>query len=239
MKQTGKGLAKSITKKSDETRARILEAALAVFRERGFSSATMREIAAQAQVAVGAAYYYFDSKDAIVMAFYERAQSEMGPATEAKLAESRTLEARLRCVIGHKFEYFGPNRRLLGALSAHSDPQNPLSPFSAATAPIREQDLALFVRAVEASKVKLPRRIRPYLPRLLWMYQMGLILYWVYDSSPEQRRTTILFEKSLQMILLTLRFAGLPILMPIHRLAADLLDAVYGEEGKSGEVRGD
>ena len=76
--------------------------------------------------------------------------------------------------------------------------------------------------------MKLPKRIRPYLPRLLWMYQMGLILYWVYDGSPEQRRTWVLFEKSLQMILLTLRFANLPILMPLHRLAADLLDSVYG-----------
>jgi len=222
-------LVKPARKKSEETRARILEAALEVFRERGFESATMREIATKAEVAVGAAYYYFDSKDAIVMAFYERAQSEMGPAIEQKLAESKTLEARLRCVIDYKFDYFRPNRRLLGALSAHSDPLHPLSPFSGRTEPIREQDLALFIRAVDESQVKLPRRIRPYLPRLLWLYQMGLILFWVYDSSPQQRRTELLFDKTLQMILLTLRFANLPILLPIHRLAADLLDAVYGD----------
>ena len=222
-------LVKPARKKSEETRARILEAALEVFRERGFESATMREIATKAEVAVGAAYYYFDYKDAIVMAFYERAQSEMGPAIEQKLAESKTLEARLRCVIDYKFDYFRPNRRLLGALSAHSDPLHPLSPFSGRTEPIREQDLALFIRAVDESQVKLPRRIRPYLPRLLWLYQMGLILFWVYDSSPQQRRTELLFDKTLQMILLTLRFANLPILLPIHRLAADLLDAVYGD----------
>lgn len=225
---------KSALKKSDETRARILEAALAVFRERGFSNATMREIAAQAQVAVGAAYYYFDSKDAIVMAFYERSQSEMVSAIEAKLVECTTLEARLRCLISQKFDYFRPNRRLLGTLSAHSDPHHPLSPFSEQTAPIREQDIALFERAVGDSKVKLPRRIRPYLPRLLWLYQMGLILFWVYDSSPEQRRTGIVFEKTLQMILWTLKFANLPILLPIHRLAADLLDSVYGDAPVEG-----
>jgi AcrR family transcriptional regulator len=218
---------KNPTKKSEETRARILEAALAVFRERGFENATMREIATKAEVAVGAAYYYFDSKEAIVMAFYERAQSEMGPAIEQKLADSKTLEARLRSVISFKFDYFRPNRKLLGALSAHSDPDHPLSPFSLQTAPIREQDLGLFVRAVDASAVKLPKRIRPYLPRLLWLYQMGLILFWVYDNSLEQRRTELLFDKTLQMILLILRFANLPILLPIHRLAADLLDAVY------------
>jgi len=225
---------KSNTKKSEETRARILEAALAVFRERGFSSATMREIAAQAQVASGAAYYYFDSKDAIVMAFYERSQEEMVPATTAKLDAAKTLEERLRAIIAMKLNYFGPNRSLLGALSAHTDPHHPLSPFSAETAPVRELDIGLFARAVDESGVKLPRRILPYLPRLLWMYQMGLILYWVYDGSPEQRRTWILFDKSLQMILLALKFANLPILLPLHRLAADLLDSVYGGDAPEG-----
>jgi AcrR family transcriptional regulator len=219
---------KSQPKKSEETRARILEAALAVFRQRGFESATMREIAAQAEVAVGAAYYYFASKEAIVMAFYEQAQREMGPAVETKLAGCTTLETRLQCVIGYKFEYFAPNRSLLGALSAHADPLHPLSPFSASTASIRDADLALFEQAVAASKVKLPRRIKPYLPRLLWLYQMGLILFWVYDGSAEQGRTRLLFDKTLQMLLLTLRFANVPLLMPLHRLAADLLDAVYG-----------
>jgi AcrR family transcriptional regulator len=222
-------LKKSGLKKSEETRARILEAALAVFRERGFDSATIREIAAKAEVAVGAAYYYFDSKDAIVMAFYERAQNELGPATETALVKSKTLETRVRTIVAQKFDYFGPNRSLLGALSAHSDPHHPLSPFSTQTASIRDADIALFDRAVQDSAVKLPRRIKPYLPRLLWMYQMGLILFWVYDGSAHQRRTQVLFEKSLQMILLTLRFANLPLLMPIHRLAADLLDAVYGQ----------
>ena len=163
------------------------------------------------------------------MAFYERAQSEMGPAAEAMLDGSKTLEARLRGIIAQKLDYFRPNRSLVGTLSAHADPNDPLSPFGAQTEPIREADIGLFVRAVEDSDVKLPRRIKPYLPRLLWVYQMGVILYWVYDGSPEQRRTAILFDKSLQMVLMTLRFANLPILTPLHRLAADLLDAAYGE----------
>ena len=59
--------------KREDTRTRILDAALRVFRERGPERAGMREVAAEAGVAVGAAYYYFDSKDALVMAFYERA----------------------------------------------------------------------------------------------------------------------------------------------------------------------
>jgi AcrR family transcriptional regulator len=216
-------------KKSEETRTRILEAALVVFRERGFERATMREIAMTAEVAVGAAYYYFESKDAIVMAFYERSQSEMQPRIEASLTESKTLESRLQAIISTKFECFEPNRKLLGALSAHSDPEHPLSPFSKETSAIREQDIGFFERAVANSGVKLPVDIKPYLPRLLWMYQMGLILFWVYDKSEDQRRTMLLYEKTLKIILVVLRLAGIPLLRPIHRLAADLLDVVYGK----------
>lgn len=216
-------------KKSDETRSRILEAALSVFRARGFEKATMRDIATEAGVAVGAAYYYFDSKDALVMAFYERAQGEMNPAIEAALDKAKTLEERLRLIITAKFDYFEPNRKLLGALSAHVDPEHPLSPFSAQTAAIRNEDVASFERAVKDSNVKLPASVAPYLGRLLWMYQMGLILFWVYDRSPNQERTKLLYDKTLTMLLVTLKIAGFPLLRPLHGLAGELLATIYGD----------
>jgi len=215
-------------KKSEETRTRILEAALDLFRENGFEPTTMRQIAAHAGVAVGAAYYYFESKEAIVMTFYQRAQQEINPALIALLDASDSLESRLRGLIQFKLTYFLPNRKLLGALTAHTDPAHPLSPFSEDTRPIREQDLAAFERAMHDSKVKLPRTIQPYLPRLLWLYQMGLILFWVYDHSPNQQRTAILFDRTLKMILLTLKLANLPIFRPLHRIATELLETIYG-----------
>jgi AcrR family transcriptional regulator len=190
----------------------------------------MREIAEAAEVATGAAYYYFDSKEALVMAFYEQSQAEMKTELEAKLASCKTLETRLRTLISEKLEYFAPNRRLLGALSAHTDPEHPLSPFSEETKAIREEDLAFFATAVKDSGVKLPNDIQPYLARLLWMYQMGLILFWVYDRSPGQRRTQALFDQTLKMILLALKLASVPLLRPLHRMAADLLRVVYEDE---------
>ncbi len=187
----------------------------------------MREIAGVAGVATGAAYYYFDSKDAIVSAFYQQAQEDMAPELGEGLARCKTLECRLRTLITKKFEYFAPNRKLLGALSAHADPEKPLSPFSKETAPVRNADLAFFERAVTDSRVKLPPGIQPYLPRLLWLYQMGLLLFWVYDHSPNQRRTHALFEGTLKLLLLTLKLAALPLFRPLHRVAEHLLRAVF------------
>ena len=89
---------------------------------------------------------------------------------------------------------------------------------------------ASFERAVRESGVKLPPSVAPYLGRLLWMYQMGLILFWVYDKSEGQRKTMLLYEKTLKMLILTLKVAAIPILRPLHRIAGELLAAVYEDE---------
>src|SRR5215203_6137550 len=102
--------------KSEETRARIFESALTLFREQGFDRATMRDIAAQAGVATGAAYYYYSSKDAIVMDFYQRSCAAMQLQAQAALEEANGLQARLRSSIASKLEYFAPNRGVLRAL---------------------------------------------------------------------------------------------------------------------------
>jgi len=57
------------TPRAEDTRRKIYESALSLFREKGFKQTTMRDIAAKAGVALGGAYYYFSTKDAIVLAF--------------------------------------------------------------------------------------------------------------------------------------------------------------------------
>src|SRR5579864_2104051 len=105
-----------LTPKAEETGLRILEAALELFRKEGFESATMRDIAQTAGVATGAAYYYYPSKDAIVLDFYQRACTEMQPKIEAALQGVRGLEDRLCALIRVKLIHFASNRGVLRAL---------------------------------------------------------------------------------------------------------------------------
>jgi AcrR family transcriptional regulator len=228
---------KATERKSDQTRTRILQAALRLFRQRGFEQATMRDIAKEARVALGAAYYYFDSKDAIVMAFYELAQMELAPRIEDGLANTRDLRERLAAVIAAKFDYFEPNRNLLGTLSSHIDPQHPLSPFSRATKAIRERDISFIHRAIEGSTIKVAGDLKPYLARLLWLYQMGLILFWIYDHSPKQRKTAQLFEKSLAIVLGLIKLSALPLTQRIRKLVTNLLDVIYQDGSSAVESR--
>src|SRR5436305_5530695 len=87
------------TAKAEETRERILDAALQLFRQRGFDETTMRDIAAEAGVATGAAYYYFRSKEEMVMAFYVRTAEEAREIMPAQIARSRDLRKRIRGII--------------------------------------------------------------------------------------------------------------------------------------------
>jgi AcrR family transcriptional regulator len=212
--------------KSEETRERILQAALKLFHDRGFDSTTMRDIAARAGMATGAAYYYFDSKDAIVLAFYDRARTEMKPRLEEVLAETRDLRERLRRVIQVKLDYFAASRNLLSALSRYTSPEHPLSPFSSQTRDIREADIHIFERALDASQTRIPEDLRPYLPRLLWMYQMGIILFWISDMSSGQKKTQVLMDRSLKLVTRLIAFAALPLTRPLRRNVIEILDAM-------------
>jgi AcrR family transcriptional regulator len=219
----------TVTRKSEETRNRILEAALALFRQRGFENTTMREIARESGLALGAAYYYFDSKDALVMGFYARAQHDLDPLMEDALAKTSGLEERLSAAIDVKFHYFAPNRKLLGTLSGHIDPQHPLSPFSEETRAIRERDIRFMRQTIEGAKIKIPDDLKGQLPRVLWLYQMGLLLFWVYDSSPAQTKTRLLFQKSLSIVVNLIKLSSLPLMRPVRKLVTDLLGIVYDE----------
>lgn len=222
--------------KGEATRAQILSAALDLFRDQGFAAATMREIAARAGVATGAAYYYFDSKDAIVLAFYDQAQKDMFPLLEQALGGSKDLKERLFRLIQVKLAYFGPSRALLGALAGHADPEHPLSPFSEQTRAIREADMSFFEKALEGSRVHVAEDLKAYLPRLLWLYQMGLILFWIYDRSADQRRTQALIEKSLTIVVRLVKLSGLPLMQPVRRMVRDLIDTVT--DGPAGAAEG-
>ena len=179
-----------ITPKAEETGRRILDSALELFRQEGFDTTTMRDIARKADVATGAAYYYYPSKDAIVMDFYRRSCAEMQPKIEAALEGAAGLEKRLRELIRVKLEHFAPNRGVLRALLRNgADPKHPLSPFSPQTKEIRDIDLAWFRRILVDCGMRIPRDLEPRLPGVLWFFQMGVIFFWVIDESPDQTRT--------------------------------------------------
>ena len=216
-----------IQPRAEDTRRKIYEAAMELFREKGFEQATMRDIAAKAGVALGGAYYYFSSKDAIVLAFYREMQESSNELVLEALAGRTKLKDRIRCVLEKRLELLAPNRKFCAALFRHApDGADPLSPFSEETKPIREGAIEHMRIAIEGGEVKVPPDLKPRLPHLLWLYQMALIMFWLYDRSPNQERTRRLLDKSLSLLVNLLRLSGLPLMKPLRKAALELVEDV-------------
>jgi AcrR family transcriptional regulator len=214
--------------KAEVTERKILDAALELFRTKGFEEATMRDIAAAAGVATGAAYYYYPSKDAIVLAFYQRSCVEMQPRIQDALAaETGGLEDRLKTLIGVKLEYFAPYRNVLRALLKNgADPAHPLSPFAENNKPIREVDVAWFQKVLGNGGIRVPKDLEPYMPEVLWMFQMGVIYFWITDDSSSQQRTASLLVLGTKIIATLLKIAALPLTRPLRKVAIELIETV-------------
>jgi AcrR family transcriptional regulator len=219
-----------VTPKAEETGLRILEAALTLFREEGFDKATMRDIAAKAGVATGAAYYYYPSKDAIVMDFYHRSCADMQSKIQVAVEQAGGLEARLRELIRVKLVHFAPNRGVLRALLRNgADPTHPLSPFSPETREIRDVDIACFRRILVDCGTRIPRDLEPHLPGVLWFFQMGVIFFWVIDESPDQSRTTRLLKLAAKSVTTLIKVSALPLMRPVRKSALQLIELVNGD----------
>jgi AcrR family transcriptional regulator len=211
--------------KSPETRAHILDTAIRIFRQRGLENSTMREIAAESGVAIGAAYYYFSSKEAIIQAYYDQVQAEHARRVETALAGAGAkldLHGRLCAAFHAKLDIVQGDRKLLGALFRFTgEPQHPLSALGEATGRVREQSMAVFSQAI--GEERLPDDVRAILPSALWALQMSILLYFIYDESAEQRRTRKLIDGVLTILVRVLGLAKLSILKPVRGSVFSLL----------------
>jgi len=133
------------TPKAKRTRQAVLNAALALFQERGFEATTMRDIADRASLAVGATYYHFRTKDEIVLALYG-ATLDAAEAWVRELTRSTPdFAVRLRGAIDQALAQLAPCRPFLGHLAGHVFiPGSPLSPFSSESAAMRERAIGLW-----------------------------------------------------------------------------------------------
>ena len=82
--------------RTNDKRARILDAAVKVFAERGFHSATVAEIARSAGVADGTIYLYFKGKDDLLLRLFDEKMTELLAEVKAAVAQERTAPEKLR-----------------------------------------------------------------------------------------------------------------------------------------------
>jgi AcrR family transcriptional regulator len=212
----------SRTRKGEETRRRVQEAALALFREKGFDATTMRDVAAAAELSLGAAYHYFASKEAIVMAYYNAVQDRHDAEVRALVRETPAVRDRLVAAFHGKLRIVADDRKMLGALLRFTgQPEHPLSFLGPATRDIQLRSIATFGVLLHGAA---PADEDAALEALaLWAMHMGVLLYFVYDDSPGQARTHRLAEGAVDLFVAALRLLRFPLLRPLRRRLAGML----------------
>ena len=202
--------------KAARTRSAIIDAALRLFRERGYDATTMRAIATEAGVSVGNAYYYFESKEQLIQGFYDRAQVDHAAAARPVLEAETDLAARIAGVGEAWLEVMEPYRPFAGKFFKNAaEPTSPLSPVSVETAPARDAAVALWTEVLDGSDAKIPKRIRPDLPELLWLYFMGIVLLWVHDPTPDVAATRLVLQRTAPLVVRGIALTRLPVLRSV------------------------
>lgn len=218
-----------VTKKSEATRAHILETALGLFQQHGFDKTTMRIIAEACDLSLGAAYYHFKTKEELVLQFYAETGVEARAHNATIIAASKDFKTRLKALLQFKCTQMQHFRELASVLARQAtDWRNPLSPFSAETRPMREEAIGLIEEVLEGSNVKVSAPLRPHLAKMAWLYQMGVILFWMNDQSPDQRRTEELIDFSLALLHRLLQASTLPFMRGINQTAVRIVELVEG-----------
>ncbi|MFF3321481.1 TetR/AcrR family transcriptional regulator [Streptomyces sp. NPDC002889] len=214
--------------KSEQTRTLILETALRLFQERGYDKTTMRAIAKEAGVSVGNAYYYFASKEHLVQGFYDRIAAEHQAAVRPVLDKETDLEARLAGVLTAWLDIAAPYHEFAAQFFKNAaDPESPLSPFSSESQHAREAAISVHREVLAGSRSKVAEELRDVLPELMWLSQMGLVLYWVFDRSEDSERSRRLAERGARLTSRGVALARFRVLRPlvhdVHELFTDFL----------------
>ena len=182
-------------------REKIVKAALSLFQSKGFDATTTKAIARKAGIAEGTVFNYFKSKDDIALHFFEQeVDSAMAAVRDNPRLKKAPLEEKLFALVHAQLEYLAPYERFIGAAMIHAlKPSSPLGPFNHRAMELRHRYLRFVEELVEESLPKKDHVLGFWAPEVFWIYYMGALLYWLYDTSEGKQNTLAFLDRSLSM----------------------------------------
>ncbi|MES9991573.1 MAG: TetR family transcriptional regulator [Candidatus Thiodiazotropha sp.] len=191
------------------TRKRILRAAADVISERGYKSASMREIARRAEVGDATIYNYFPTKEGLLYGYCEEKQREVAKALkQIEDFHEYSLREQLQQLTETELALWLPDREFLTEVFSLT--------FSApvAGAVNLAETRRLFNRmveemidaAIEAGEIP-EQPYRELFAPLYWDYFTGILAYWLHDESEDFANTTQLVDRSVEIIAMVLHTA--------------------------------
>ena len=188
-------------------RTRIVNAALALFQEKGFDATTTRAIARRARIAEGTVFNYFETKEDIALYFFELEVDHAIAAVrkDAKLRRA-PLEEKLFALIQTQLEFLEPHERFIGAAVISALRPTSKLGFSSQAVALRNRYLTFVEELIRES---VPRQASGWFawfaPLMFWIYYLGILLYWLNDDSQGKQNTLALLDRSLKVGVMLLK----------------------------------
>lgn len=189
-------------KEKAKTRIKILEASVDIITEKGFKSASMREIARHAKVGDATIYNYFPSKEKLLYGYCEHVQQQvMDSLKEIEDFHEYSLQEQLQQFAETQLQTWLPAREFLQEVFKLTY----YSPVAGSVHLIKTRKIftQIFTDMIEAAIEAGEIPEQPYqelLPRLFWDYLTGVMAYWLKDDSEDFANTTQLIDKSMGII---------------------------------------
>jgi AcrR family transcriptional regulator len=223
VKPPRRGRPRGQTPQGAAARQRLYATAMQLIAARGYEATTLREVAKEARVSVGLLYRYFPSKQAVVMALYDELSSDYSRQAE-RMPPGRWRD-RFLFALKTSLSVLEPHRVALQALTPVlvGDPEEGI--FSSRTAFSRLRVQQTFERAVVDSSDAPNGPLAAALGRLLYLFHLAILLWWLLDKSSHQRATATLVLLTQQL----LPSAALALRVPAVRRFVIAVDALVRE----------
>ena len=197
-KRAKRGRPPGRTAEGEATRLRLYETAIALIGERGYEAATLRDVAARADVSPALLYRYFPNKRSVVLTLYDEL-SEAFARDAVDLPQGKWRD-RFVYALEVSLRTLGPHRVMLRALAPVMVGDADEGVFAQNTAFSRTKVQSVFHEVVRHATDPPRQPLADALSQLLYLAHLGVILWWLLDRSPNQRATTQLMALIRQLL---------------------------------------
>lgn len=181
-------------------RQRIVTAALQLFESKGFDQSTTKEIARRAKVAEGTVFNYFATKDDIALHFFEQEVDHAISAVRTnKRLRTAPLEERLFSLVQHQIEFLAPYERFIGAAFVQALRPTSKMAFSMRALELRNRYVAFVQELIDDALPKQRSPLGWVAPHAFWLFYLGVLLYWLHDTSEGKQSTLAFLDRSLTL----------------------------------------
>jgi len=189
------------------TRRKIINAAVELMGEKGFSKVSMRTIARTAKIGDATIYKYFSSKEKLLVGYYALcAEDTVETLQKIDDIDQYELHEKLQLLLDTWLAHMLPNREFV----CESFPliyQSPMFLFSHVN-PIHQELTPIIAQFLDEAREKEDIPAFPFqgaLPDLLCEYMIGVLYFWIQDESEEFHETTQLIDLSLNFAITLLK----------------------------------